>query len=76
MTKEEYTIELVGMFKRGWTYAADNLKTRYDMGMAETLLLIRVPEEDRADYFAYARERVWLDVGGKKITLQEYLGSF
>lgn len=76
MTREEYAYGLLDMLKRGWTYTVDNLQTRYEMGMAETLWLMRVPEKDRADYFAFARKRIWLDLGGKKITLQEYLGSF
>lgn len=77
MTKNEYAKGLLEIFKRGWSETCNNLESRHAMGMAETHWLMRaVPEARREEYFVYARQRIWLDLGGKRISLQEYLGSF
>ena len=76
MTKEEYTRGLLDILIRGWTYTADNLKTRFAMGLVESAWLIHVDDEGKQEFFAHARSCIWLEIADKKITLGEYLGRF
>lgn len=74
MTEAEYLAALLQMFDRGWAYSdpADPM-TKFGMGTAEMCLLSKVPDEKKGAYFKYARERVVLTLGSKRISLHEYL---
>lgn len=76
MTKDEYAQGLIGILEAGWGSGSDDLWTRFGMGRAETCWLAQIPAPDRPDYWAFARENIFLELGGEPISLHEFLGSY